>query len=56
MKLLIMIVSNLNYAVMVDQMDTPLYNPDMEIFIDGSFFVHMGSIKQVTPWQHLNRL
>ena len=40
----------LNYAAREDLMDTPLDNPDMEIFTDGSSFVGMGSIKQVTPW------
>ena len=34
----------LNYA------DTPLDNPDMGIFTDGSSFVRMESIKQVMLW------
>ena len=40
----------LNYAAREDLMDTPLDNPDMKIFTDGSSFVEMESIKQVTPW------
>ena len=31
-------------------MDTPLDNPDMEIFTDGSSLFGMESVKQVTPW------
>ena len=32
----------LNYAAWKDIMDTPLDNPDMEIFTDGSSFVQDG--------------
>ena len=35
----------LNYAAREDLMDTPLDNPDMEIFTDGSFFVQDGKRK-----------
>jgi len=35
----------LNYAVQEDLMDTPLDNPDMEIFTDGSSFVRDGKRK-----------
>ena len=35
----------LNYAAREDLMDTPLDNPDMEIFTDGSFFVRHGKRK-----------
>ena len=31
-------------------MDTPLDNPDIEIFTDGSSFARDGKLKQVTPW------
>ena len=51
-------VLTLNYAAQKDLMDTPLDNPDMEIFTDGSSFVRNGKCKasyQVTPWWWLNR-
>ena len=35
----------LNYAAREDLMDTPLDNPDMEIFTDGSSFVQDGKRK-----------
>ena len=35
----------LNYAPQVDLMDSPLDNPDMEIFTDGSCFVQDGKHK-----------
>ena len=35
----------LNYAAQKDLMDTPLDNPDMEIFTDGSSFVRDGKCK-----------
>ena len=35
----------LNYAAQEDLMDTPLDNPDMEIFTDGSSFVWDGKCK-----------
>ena len=35
----------LNYAVREDLMDTPLDNPDMEIFTDDSSFVRDGKCK-----------
>ena len=35
----------LNYAAWEDLMDTPLDNPDMEIFTDGSSFVRDGKQK-----------
>ena len=35
----------LNYAVREDLMDTPLDNPDTEIFTDGSSFVRDGKCK-----------
>ena len=35
----------LNYAAQEDLMDTPLDNPDMEIFTDGSSFVRDGKHK-----------
>ena len=35
----------LNYAAQKDLMDTPLDNPDMEIFTDGSSFVRDGKRK-----------
>ena len=35
----------LNYAAREDLMDTPLDNPDMEIFTDGSSFVRDGKRK-----------
>ena len=35
----------LNYAAREDLMDTPLDNPDMEIFTDGSSFVQDGKCK-----------
>ena len=35
----------LNYAALEDRMDTPLENPDMEIFTDGNFFVRDGKHK-----------
>ena len=35
----------LNYAVREDLMDTPLDNPDMEIFTDGSSFGRVGNCK-----------
>ena len=35
----------LNYAAQEDLMDTPLDNPDMEIFTDGSSFVRDGKRK-----------
>ena len=35
----------LNYAAWEDLMDTPLDNPDMEIFTDGSSFVQDGKRK-----------
>ena len=35
----------LNYAAREDLMDTPLDNPDMEIFTDGSSFVRDGNCK-----------
>ena len=35
----------LNYATREDLMDTPLDNPDMEIFTDGSSFVQDGKRK-----------
>ena len=37
----------LNYAAREDLMDTPLDNPDMEIFTDGSSFVLDGKHKAV---------
>ena len=40
----------LNYAAQKDLMDTPLDNPDMEIFTDGSSLFGMESVKQVTSW------
>ena len=40
----------LNYAAREDLVDTPLDNPDMEIFTDGSSFVRDGKCKQVMPW------
>ena len=40
----------LNYAAWEDLMDTPLDNPDMEIFTDAVLFFRMGRVKQVTPW------
>ena len=36
---------NLNYAAQEDLMDTPLDNPDMEIFTDGSSLVRDGECK-----------
>ena len=36
---------SLNYAAWEDLMDTPLDNPDMEIFTDGSSFVRDGKLK-----------
>ena len=36
---------SLNYAAWEDLMDTPLDNPDMEIFTDGSSFVQDGKRK-----------
>ena len=39
----------LNYAVQEDLMDTPLDNPDMEIFTDGSAFVQNGKCKAGYP-------
>ena len=35
----------LNYAAQEDLKDTPLDNPDMKIFTDGSYFVHNGKRK-----------
>ena len=35
----------LNYAAQKDLMDTPLDNPDMEIFTDGRSFVRNGKRK-----------
>ena len=35
----------LNYAAQKDLMDTPLDNPDMEIFTDGSSFIRDGKRK-----------
>ena len=35
----------LNYAAQEDLMDTPLDNPDMEIFTDSSSFVWDGKCK-----------
>ena len=35
----------LNYAAREDLMDTPLDNPDMKIFTDGSSFVRDGKRK-----------
>ena len=35
----------LNYTAREDLMDTPLDNPDMEIFTDGSSFVRDGNCK-----------
>ena len=35
----------LNYTAREDLMDTPLDNPDMEIFTDGSSFVRDGKLK-----------
>ena len=47
----------LNYAAREDLMDTPLDNPDMEIFTDGSSFARDGKRKAsfalVTPEQVL---
>ena len=47
----------LNYAAWEDLKDTPLDNPDMEIFTDGSSFVRDGKRKAgyavVTPEQVL---
>ena len=47
----------LNYAARKDLMDTPLDNPDMEIFTDGSSFARDGKRKAsfalVTPEQVL---
>ena len=40
----------LNYAAQEDLKDTPLDNPDMKIFTDGSSFVWDGKCKAVTPW------
>ena len=40
----------LNYAAREDLKDTPLDNPDMEIFTDAVLFFRMGRVKQVTPW------
>ena len=40
----------LNYTAQEDLMDTPLDNPDIEIFTDGSSFARDGKLKQVTPW------
>ena len=37
----------LNYAAWEDLMDTPLDNPDMDIFTDGSSFVRDGKHKAV---------
>ena len=37
---------SLNYAAWEDLMDTPLDNPDMEIFTDGSSFVRDGKRKE----------
>ena len=46
MKHLITIVPNSQlYAAQEDLMDTPLDNPDMEIFTDASFFVCEGKCK-----------
>ena len=42
--------TTLNYAAQKDLMDTPLDNPDMEIFTDGSSLFGMESVKQVTSW------
>ena len=36
---------SLNYAAQEDLMDTPLDNPDPEIFTEGSSFVLDGSVK-----------
>ena len=35
----------LSYTALEDLMDTPLNNPDMEIFTDGSCFVQDGKCK-----------
>ena len=35
----------LNYAAREDLMDTPLDNPNMEVFTDGSSFVRAGKLK-----------
>ena len=41
----------LNYAAGEDLVDTPLDNPDMEIFTDGSSFVRDGKHKAgYVPW------
>ena len=46
-----------NYAALEDLMDTPLDNPDMETFTDGSSFVwdgkHKGGYAMVTAEQVL---
>ena len=39
----------LNYAAREDLMDTPLDNPHMEIFTDGSSFVRDGKLKAGYP-------
>ena len=39
----------LNYVAQEDLMDTPLDNPDMEIFTDGSSFVRDGKCKAGYP-------
>ena len=41
----------LNYAAREDLMDTPLNNPDVEIFTHGSSFVRDGKHKAgYVPW------
>ena len=40
---------SLNYAAWEDLMDTPLDNPDMKIFTDGSSFVQDGKCKAGYP-------
>lgn len=45
----------LNYATQEDLMDSPLDNSDMEIFIDGSYFVQNRKWKAVTMWRWLNK-
>ena len=45
----------LNYSAREDLMDTPLDNPDMEIFTDGSSFVRDGKLKAGYTIMRLDR-
>jgi len=45
----------LNYSAREDLMDTPLDNPDMELFTDGSSFVRDGKLKAGYTIMRLDR-